>query len=220
MAWSGPSGSPSGGRDRARRWPRTAASGRRRGRACRRPATARPSRATAEMIGNSSSSSAGRGRGTAGRSRRAPRRARASWRSTLLSTTTVGRSGGERLRQHVAGLGQRPLGRVDQQQDAVDHGQGPLDLAAEVGVARRVDQVDPRVPHWTEAALARIVMPRSRSWSLESMTRSTSVLVGAEDAGGAQHGVDQGGLAVVDVGDEREVAKGCAHCGRLRFATR
>ena len=27
--------------------------------------------------------------------------------------------------------------------------------------------------HVTEAALARIVMPRSRSWSLESMTRST-----------------------------------------------
>ena len=50
--------------------------------------------------------------------------------------------GGHRLRQHVAGLGQRALGRVDQQQDAVDHGQGPLDLAAEVGVAGRVDQVD------------------------------------------------------------------------------
>ena len=43
---------------------------------------------------------------------------------------------GEGLGQHVAGLGQRALGRVDQQQDAVDHGQRPLDLAAEVGVAR------------------------------------------------------------------------------------
>ena len=43
---------------------------------------------------------------------------------------------GQRLRQHVAGLGQRALGRVDEQEHAVDHGQGPLHLTAEVGVAR------------------------------------------------------------------------------------
>ena len=47
----------------------------------------------------------------------------------------------ERLAQHEAGLGQRALGRVDQQQHAVDHGQRPLDLAAEVGVAGGVDDV-------------------------------------------------------------------------------
>ena len=51
-------------------------------------------------------------------------------------------AGGQRLGQHVAGLGQRALGRVDEQQHAVDHGQRPLDLAAEVGVAGGVDQVD------------------------------------------------------------------------------
>ena len=33
----------------------------------------------------------------------------------------------------------------------------------------------------------------------------------AEGAGGAQHGVDEGGLAVVDVGDERDVSKGGSH---------
>ena len=42
----------------------------------------------------------------------------------------------ERLAQHEAGLRQRALGRVDEQQHAVDHRQRPLDLAAEVGVAR------------------------------------------------------------------------------------
>ena len=50
--------------------------------------------------------------------------------------------GGDRLRQHVAGLRERAFGRVDEEQHAVDEGQGPLDLAAEVGVTRRVDQVD------------------------------------------------------------------------------
>ena len=39
------------------------------------------------------------------------------------------------------------------------------------------------------------------------MTRSVDLLVGPEGAGLAEHGVDQRGLAVVDVGDDRNVAK-------------
>ena len=48
----------------------------------------------------------------------------------------------ERLAQHEARLRQRPLGGVDQQQGAVGHLEDALDLAAEVGVAGRVDDVD------------------------------------------------------------------------------
>ncbi len=48
----------------------------------------------------------------------------------------------ERLAQHEAGLGERPLAGVDEQEDAVDHRQCPLDLAAEVGVPGGVDDVD------------------------------------------------------------------------------
>ena len=58
-------------------------------------------------------------------------------------------------------------------------------------------------------------MPRSRSRSFESITRSRTLLVGAEDAALAQHGVDERGLAVVDVGDDGDVANG-SHAG-LRF---
>jgi hypothetical protein len=59
--------------------------------------------------------------------------------------TTIGfQAEFERLAQHEARLRQRALGRVDQQEHAVDHRQGALDLAAEVGVARRVDDVDAR----------------------------------------------------------------------------
>ena len=50
-------------------------------------------------------------------------------------------------------------------------------------------------------------MPFSRSRSVESMTRSADVLVGPEGAGLAEHGVDQGGLAVVDVGHDGDVAE-------------
>ena len=51
----------------------------------------------------------------------------------------------EGLAQDEAGLGQGALGGVDQQDDRVDHGQAPLDLAAEVRVTRRVDDVDRQV---------------------------------------------------------------------------
>ena len=51
-------------------------------------------------------------------------------------------AGLERLAQHEARLRQRALGGVDEQHHAVDHRQPALDLAAEVGVAGRVDDVD------------------------------------------------------------------------------
>ena len=46
------------------------------------------------------------------------------------------------LLQHEPGLGHGPLCRVHQQQHAIDHLEDALDLAAEVGVARRIDDVD------------------------------------------------------------------------------
>ena len=49
---------------------------------------------------------------------------------------------GQRLAQHEPRLRQRPLGRVDQQQHPVHHGQTALHLTAEVGVAGGVDHVD------------------------------------------------------------------------------
>ncbi len=51
----------------------------------------------------------------------------------------------ERLRHHEFGLRQRPLGGVDQHQSAVDHIEDALDLAAEIGVAGRIDDIDPRI---------------------------------------------------------------------------
>ncbi len=53
--------------------------------------------------------------------------------------------------------------------------------------------------------LARMVMPRSRSRSLESITRSATLLVVAEGVRLAQQAIDQGGLAVVDMGDDGDI---------------
>jgi hypothetical protein len=54
--------------------------------------------------------------------------------------TTIGSSPG--LAQDEARLRHRSLGRVDEQDHAVDHRKHALHFAAEVGVARRVDDVD------------------------------------------------------------------------------
>ena len=54
----------------------------------------------------------------------------------------------ERLRHHELGLRQRAFGGIDQHECAIDHVQDALDLATEVGVARRIDDVDAGVmPH-------------------------------------------------------------------------
>ena len=125
----------------------------------------------------------------------------------LVQHDDGGQLGGQRLLQHVARLGQRPLGGVDEEQHAVDHAERALHLTAEVGVARRVDQVDAHA------------VPGDRSGLGEDGDAPLALLVVGvhhplddglvllEGAGGAEHGVDQRGLAVVDVGDEGDVAQ-------------
>ena len=61
--------------------------------------------------------------------------------------------------------------------------------------------------HRTEVHLARMVMPRSRSRSLESIAALSHPLALAERAGLLQQLVDERGLAVVDVGDDRDVSE-------------
>ena len=69
--------------------------------------------------------------------------ARCSARSTLF-TTRIGRSPwASALPQHEAGLRHRAVDRVHHQQHAVHQAEHALHLAAEVGVAGRVDELDP-----------------------------------------------------------------------------
>jgi hypothetical protein len=116
----------------------------------------------------------------------------------------------QRLAQHEAGLRQRALGGVDEQRHAVDHRQAALDLAAEVGVARGVDDVDEQVLATDRGVLRE---DRDALLALEVHRVHDPVLHGAlvllvlgVGAGLQQHGVDERGLAVVDVRDDRDVA--------------
>ena len=115
--------------------------------------------------------------------------------------------GFERLAQHEAGLRQRAFGGVDQEQHAVDHLEDALDLAAEVGVARGVDDVDPGVAPGDGGVLRQ---DGDAVLALEVDRVHDALddrLVLAEGAGLPEHGVDERGLAVVDVGDDGEVSQ-------------
>ena len=132
--------------------------------------------------------------------------ARASCRSILLMTTIERQVVLERLAQHEARLRHRAFGGVDEQQHAVDHLEHALDLAAEIGVARRVDDVDT-----VAVVVDRRVLRQDRDAALALEVVAVhhpglGVLPFAENAALAEHGIDERRLAVVDVCDDRDVA--------------
>ena len=90
--------------------------------------------------------------------------------------TTIGRRPSRSaLPSHELGLRHRPLGRVDQQQHAVDHAEDALDLAAEIGVAGRVDDVDPgAVPDHRGAFGEDRDAPLALQVAFESIARSAT----------------------------------------------
>ena len=111
----------------------------------------------------------------------------------------------ERLAQHEARLRHRPVERVDDEQHAVDHAQDALDLAAEVGVAGRVDDVDLGAVPTDGGVLGE---DRDPPLTLERVRVHHALLndlIIAKRAGLAEHLVDEGRLAVIDVRDDSDV---------------
>ena len=110
------------------------------------------------------------------------------------------------LRKHKAGLGHRTLGRVHQQDNAVDHLQNALHLAAEVGVARRVHDVDLGI-----LVVDGGVFRQDGNAALPLQVARVhdpvhSGLIFPVDAALLEHLVHQGGLAMVNVSNDGNVA--------------
>jgi len=79
-------------------------------------------------------------------------------------------------------------------------------LAAEIGVAGRVDDVD---PHFVPDDRGAFREDRNAALALELVRIEGAfgnLLIGAESAALAQHRIDQGRLAMVDMCDDRDVA--------------
>ena len=111
------------------------------------------------------------------------------------------------LGEHEAGLGHGALGGVHQQDNAVDHLQNTLHLAAEVGVARGVHHVDLHVLIADGGVLGQ---NRNAALTLQVAGVHDTVhdlLIFPVSAALLQHLVHQGGLAVVNVGDDGYVSQ-------------
>ena len=110
-------------------------------------------------------------------------------------------------RQDEAGLRHRALGGIDKQDNAVDHLEYTLDLAAEVGVSRGVNDIDLCIAvlhggifrHDGDATLTLKVV--GVHYTLNDL------LIFTVDAALLEHLVNESGLAVVDMGDYRHISE-------------
>jgi hypothetical protein len=113
----------------------------------------------------------------------------------------------EGLADDEFGLRQDAFGGIDQNHDAVHHVEDAFDFTAEIGVAGGVDDVEPDVAPLDggafrqnrDAALAFEVVAVERAFG--------DVLVGAERAGLLQQLVDECGFAMIDVGNDGDIAQ-------------
>ena len=113
----------------------------------------------------------------------------------------------QRAAEDEAGLGHGTLGRVNEQDNAVDHLENALDLAAEVGVSRGIDNVYLRIAvlhggvfsHDGYAALTLEVVRVHDSLD--------DLLIFAVNAALLEHLVNQRGFAVVNVGDNCNISE-------------
>ena len=110
------------------------------------------------------------------------------------------------LLQHKPGLGHGAFGSVHQQDDAIDHFQNPLHLAAEIRVARGVHDVDLVI-----FIVYCRVLGQDGNTPLPFQVAGVhnplhGCLIFPVDAALLQHLVHQRGLAVVDVGNDGNIA--------------
>ena len=108
----------------------------------------------------------------------------------------------EGLSENEAGLRQRPFRGIHQEHDAVDHRERPLDLAAEIGVAGRVDDVDQQILVMNGRVL-RENRDAALTLEIDVVERALGhALVRAKRPALVQQSVDERGFSVIHVRDD------------------
>ena len=113
----------------------------------------------------------------------------------------------QRFLKHEPGLGHAAFERVHEQQHAVHHQQNPFHLAAEISVAGGVHDVDLGVAEHHRRVFGQngdAPLPFQIARIHDPLRH---LLVGAEYPALAEHLVNQGGLAVIHVGDDGDIAQ-------------
>src|SRR5207344_2073669 len=115
---------------------------------------------------------------------------------------------GQRLAEHESRLWQRTFRRIDQQDDAIDHRQAPLDLATEIRVTGRVNDVDrDLVARRAGVVDGRVLGEDGDAFLALEVHRvhdpfaditGLGLMLG-EYSGLPEHGIDQGRLPVVNM---------------------
>ena len=113
----------------------------------------------------------------------------------------------ERLPGHERGLRHGAFDRVHQEDDGIDHGEDALHLAAEIRVARRIDDVDaPALP--IDGRVLRKDGDAALALELARVHEAlAAVAMRAQGTGLAQELVHERGLAMIDMGDDGDVAE-------------
>jgi len=121
-------------------------------------------------------------------------------------------SHGERLFQHKARLWHGALGGVHQQQHAVHHVEHALHFATKIGVPGRVHNVDldlllrERIPDGDSGVLGE---DRDAALAFERVRVQhtfSDLLIITERVRLSQQSIHQGGLAVIDMGNDSDVS--------------
>ena len=125
--------------------------------------------------------------------------------------------GFQRLGQHVARLRQRTLGGIHQQHHAIHHLERALHLAAEIGVAGGVHNVDLAALEDDGGVLGQDGDAPLPLQFIRVHHPLGYLLIGTEGAGLAQHGVYEGCLAVVHMGNDGDITNRLSHRGAFPF---
>ena len=113
----------------------------------------------------------------------------------------------QRLAGDKARLRHRAFDGVDQQQNRVDHRQNALDLAAEVGMAGRIDDVDEEIAP-PDCCILRNNGDAPLFFQIVGIHHPDRQSGGpAERAGLVEELVHKGRLAMIDMGDDGDIAK-------------
>ena len=117
----------------------------------------------------------------------------------------------ERFHQDVTRLRQRAFARIHQQHDAVHHLEGAFHFAAEIAVARRVDNINFRAVKTHAGDFGK---NRDAAFFFQIVGIHDALndcFVGAENAALFQHGVHKSGLAVIDVRNDSYITGVLTH---------
>ena len=119
------------------------------------------------------------------------------------------------LGRHKARLRHRAVNSIDQQDHRIDHGQHALDLATEVGVTGRIDDIEAVVAPLDRRVLRQDGDP-ALAFEVVAVHHPLALLAAlGQGTGLTQQLVHQRGLAVVNVGDDGDVAQlGCGVVAR------